>query len=360
MSVLYPHTYIMKKLCIITLCILFSSVVWVVHWDTHNQLSEILPEDSQRLHIEEYQSAITRLSATQRWKRYILMMDSIVHELWDDRERLAEIQENFHNINLYAVRNTQIRDALLYLRVSIDRALQEWVSGDINVFQANPHSQITRPSGRHQCETETVRIGEYEIASCNVGATSTDVTSSDSFWYIYQWGSNYAWVYWASSDDVFQRVDSRPCPSSGCEMHYFITTLGHDHQDWSYPHNDNLWGGNFPNVARPSAEAQFHKRWVCPEWFHIPTQKQWQSVIESLWDWMRGPDLTQSELNLPFAGYRISNAVYSDLWARTPYWTSTPHEHRVHTLFLSNHIIGIDNHAMTRANAYPVRCFKNF
>lgn len=121
------------------------------------------------------------------------------------------------------------------------------------------------------------------IADKNLWATSTDVSSSNSYWNYYQWWNNYwfpnSWSVTKSSTAVNA---STYWPTNYYNSSTFITATPRDSSN-----NNNLWGNTTnTNVAR---------KWPCDTNFHIPSKADAQSLIDTLYAIVWGKKLSQFE-----------------------------------------------------------------
>lgn len=213
---------------------------------------------------------------------------------------------------------------------------------------------------RHTCETETVTVWTYQIASCNVWATAI-WTWETSYWHYFQWWNQYGFANNSSAltpTPTSERQDTSSCAPNNCRFDTFITN-GTSPWDWANPQNNNLWGWDCSNTATPSEECKLKSRWPCPEWFHVPTNQQWVSVINTLSVWSNWNTLRDSILKLPMSGLRNnSTGSPNNRVSFGYYWSSTPFSTSAHYLYFnsSNVSPSLSNY---RALGFSVRCFKN-
>ena len=229
-----------------------------------------------------------------------------------------------------------------------------WVNCDIAPI-LNAYTET-----RHSCETTTVTVWIYEIASCNVWATSTDVFNTASYWYLFQWWN--AKHHLADNSSVTTSntlVNTLSCAPNNCKTISFITPPDVSPYDWSSSQNNNLWWWNLSNTATPSDSDKLAKQWVCPNWFHVPTQKEWESVITTLNFWTNWNSLKNSILKLPYAGYRDKlNSNISLLGFQGRYWSSSSNGSSVYALVFTSSYINYSNNDF-RSMGDAIRCFKN-
>jgi len=112
---------------------------------------------------------------------------------------------------------------------------------------------------------------------------------------------------------------------------------------------------------------------VCPPGWHIPTQQEWQSLINSLAGLTPGDGVAggylkdQNQAN----GFRVLlKGIYylNNTWAfitgnsltATMFWTSTPNgSNRAIARGMNNYNYSVSFYPSSRANAFPVRCVKD-
>ena len=109
---------------------------------------------------------------------------------------------------------------------------------------------------------------------------------------------------------------------------------------------------------------------VCPPGWHVPSQQEWQDMINAVANVTPGDGMAGGTLKDPYASFNaLLNGVYflNNLWAYTTgsptatmFWTSTPSgtSHAV-ARGLNNFNYSVSFSASSRANAFPVRCVKD-
>ena len=76
----------------------------------------------------------------------------------------------------------------------------------------------------------------------NLGATSNDITSSDSYGYHFQWGNNYGFP--SDGSMITTERELVDTSSYGPRKPYSSDTFIVGNSDWSSVQNDNLRGGS--------------------------------------------------------------------------------------------------------------------
>ena len=133
--------------------------------------------------------------------------------------------------------------------------------------------------------------------------------------------------------------------------------------DWAAISNYNIWwwqNGNYTD-----------RQWPCPNWWHIPTKKEWEDVVNywtvwesDQWKWV----LNSSNINdfrnyfkLPLAWERGRTAgSISQVWLQWNYDTTQPNNWAPFILRISTTgwiVNSTTNY--NQVNWYSVRCFKN-
>ena len=109
---------------------------------------------------------------------------------------------------------------------------------------------------------------------------------------------------------------------------------------------------------------------VCPPGWHVPSQQDWQDMINAVANVTPGDGMAGGTLKDPYASFNaLLNGVYylNNLWAYTTgsptatmFWTCTPSgtSHAV-ARGLNNFTYSVSFSASSRANAFPVRCVKD-
>lgn len=103
-------------------------------------------------------------------------------------------------------------------------------------------------------------------------------------------------------------------------------------------------------------------QWPAPIWYHVPSQTEWQSLI-NVWTglWGASGDSTSfwAVFKIPFAGYRtLSNSGTYWQGSRGYYWTTTPYSTKSYQFALVSWAIGV-NSAQSRSLGNSLRCFKD-
>ncbi len=135
---------------------------------------------------------------------------------------------------------------------------------------------------RASCETETVIIWDYEVASCNVWATLAWTWSEESFGYYFLYGNNYPFDITHNIFSNTKRITNE-CSPNNCKNSEFI----YDTLNWKpwYVENTGLWWWNqceyYPYTLTP--ECLIAKKWPCPDGFHILTNYEWNQIFNILW-----------------------------------------------------------------------------
>lgn len=150
------------------------------------------------------------------------------------------------------------------------------------------------------------------IADKNIWATSTDTSSTESYGNIFQWWNNYGFpTAWAITVSTWRVSAATYWPWNYYTSSTFIAS---NSTNWDTSNNTNLWWwGTGTNEAR---------RWPCQEWFHVPSQNDfnslWSLVSAITWWW----DTTRATnyLKMMPVPYRYVN--WDVYWATWRYWTS--------------------------------------
>lgn len=159
------------------------------------------------------------------------------------------------------------------------------------------------------------------IADRNYWATtymSQSWTFEDYAWAVFQWWNGYAFS--SNPSDTITTLSGTIDTQSLEASTYFSDSFCIWSSDWSNPANDNLWWD--------TDNTEYARRWPCNTWYHIPTGREWSSLI-SLWKSVTGytdVDLTEMRetLLLPSTGYRdYTDGSVTDQWTKCCYWASS-------------------------------------
>jgi len=222
----------------------------------------------------------------------------------------------------------------------------------------------------------------------NLWATTNDIYSTWSYWYLYQWWNNYGFTScyknWCSTFPDTENMSNTRVDmdtTSWYSWSVFIVPTSSPY-DWVEPSNNNLWWWSWDdtNWWVYSMVDSANRQGPCPEWFHVPSQREMKNVLEywaegngvewyepfqgnySPWDVNMNFLKFQSDFKIPFAGgyiYRSNNvSEISEIWISAFLWLSTPMTNGAANFHLSSNSSSAYWWSW-RTAAYPVRCFKN-
>ena len=192
----------------------------------------------------------------------------------------------------------------------------------------------------------------------------------DKLWKHYQWWNNYGFRNWTNGHSL---------PSTETETDVLIDTTGYGPGNyyssskfirrttlpfrWDDTDNANLWWWT---------GTTWDKQWPCPEWYHVPSNTEWQWIYDSFtarestgWavfcsNYTNALQCFLAKLQLPFAGFRSrwDSSIYNQ-GSYGYYWSSTrSNEHHAYYLLFNSSDI-YPQRSYYRSNGYSVRCFKN-
>ena len=256
------------------------------------------------------------------------------------------------------------------------------------------------------------------IMDRNLGATSNDISSSDSYGYKYQWWNNYGYSNWCFTNQWRWCSDSITESWKGIwdkEQHEYLNWFNWNDKydkswyyetifyyvdispwyhwgEWNY--HDWLWWGADDNKNNNwwENEKNFEDRqWPCPDGYHVPSEWEWWLLVK-YWRDTYGKDITNYKdgyfysdssdfrdyFKLPYAGYRGWNdaLLYQQGYegryrSSSPYWTPEEYEYwdsqewvssdiseYARYFWLNINFVGVGGYNK-RHNWFPVRCFKN-
>ena len=242
--------------------------------------------------------------------------------------------------------------------------------------------------------TITITDGENSITMLdrNLGATSTDITSKDSYGYHFQWWNNYGFTRVENESDAFswsgtlvdgstewyadtsENARNNPYVNSG-----FIMDPSWDNNGWwDEPYNHDLrWWANDYNNWWWDSSADYKRQWPCPAGYHVPSQKELDDLLQMYYalnpSWTLGwsdyghyvnnqtfSTNFREAFKMPFAGSRdledgkvYDMGGYANLWSSSAYDDSYPDSRGLY-LGADDVGAGYDDH---RGFARSVRCF---
>ncbi len=185
------------------------------------------------------------------------------------------------------------------------------------------------------------------IAACNLW-TSVVWTGITSYWWLYQWWNNFDFREGQFTDWGLYSTISTTQVSS-------ITDYS-TYSDWTFIMTSSDWTSLDSNWLLRSTNWN-----PCPTWYYIPTELEWEELVELKWDylWVNLWTSMVNDLKMPLSWRREwSNATLSfqDFIGR--YWSSSPDTTNAHYMNLYPTSINPNNYDY-RSNAFSVRCFKN-
>lgn len=153
------------------------------------------------------------------------------------------------------------------------------------------------------------------IADKNLGATSTDITSTDSYGNYYQFWNNYGWSYadavWLTITTSGTQVNA----SSYWPWNYYSSstfiTASDIYWTWDSSNNANLWWWVTWTVVA--------MQWPCSNWFHIASKTDFEwliSILSSLGISISDKSVVSQYLKMPLAWY-----LNTANWKLYGYWT---------------------------------------
>ena len=118
------------------------------------------------------------------------------------------------------------------------------------------------------------------IADKNLWATSTDITSQNSRWNLYQWWNN----YWFANSWTLSYTTSQTNAQNYWPTNYYswstIYKAWAPATWWDSSNNANLWWQTTNTLVA--------RRWPCPEWFHVASDSERANLITywiNIWAW---------------------------------------------------------------------------
>ena len=205
----------------------------------------------------------------------------------------------------------------------------------------------------------------------NIWAISNDITTTDSYWYIYQWWNNY-WFTPTSmstlsesynSTQVEKSIWSKYVPSKYARNIW--STSFYNRMAWAN-YWDWIWWWTWDTTsANGASTTKEWRQWPCPEWYYIPSTKDWSNIKTIRWSTtLTGGNWKQfsSDFLMPFAWYRNRDTSVYTVGTYGYYWSSSPEEsYSVNNVWFLKIIasnITLENSSY-RSYGHSVRCFKN-
>ena len=225
----------------------------------------------------------------------------------------------------------------------------------------------------------TITISDWEttitMLDRNLWASTSDTTSTGSYWYHFQRWNNYGFKpcsngSWCSTFPNGESTSNTQVDASGYWpwTYYSSGTFIIWSSDWSSVQNDNLrWWSTDDNTYNVNGDTwkvsnPTDRQWPCPEWFHVPSVWELAKIYSMM---LSDDDLPiHNPLLVPFAGYRYYNATLyfggtADLRSSSPSYPSYPNNtsSRYLRLEVDGSMAVMNMSKYYRASAYSVRCF---
>lgn len=196
----------------------------------------------------------------------------------------------------------------------------------------------------------------YTIADKNLWATSTDVTSSNSYGNLYQRWNNYWFSHsWSVTTSSTQVNAGSYWPWNYYSSNIYITRSSSPYW-WDSSNNKNLrWYSTWTDVAM---------QWPCPSGFHIPLSFSdiFVALKSILWKSSLIWQDIKTYLKIPYSWFKRNDASEHYAWTRWRCWLSVWYKDGNDFYWLSFYMY--DGY-VSEANAYystyacPIRPFKN-
>ena len=238
--------------------------------------------------------------------------------------------------------------------------------------------------------SNTWNVIHYTIMDRNLWATevynqnfSINSINTWSFGYLYQWWNNYGfkpcYALWATN--FGNSCNSFPWweTTNGSQVPFLIWSLympslysrnifvinQTNWMEWASV-RDNIWWWSWDTISVDWQWTKDDRQWPCPNWYYVPSEKDWNDVYTYLSWWSSGNSnlaiKISNDLLLPPVGYRDYRGYMLYQCTYGSYRTSSPRENNIEwakmfNVKINNNSIGISWHY--RGNAVAVRCFKN-
>jgi len=91
----------------------------------------------------------------------------------------------------------------------------------------------------------------------------------------------------------------------------------------------NDWVNDIDNLWWNTTNTNESRNWPCNEWYHVPTNVEWQNLVNLKWDTGDANLWTSmsNDLKIPFSGSRLwTNWTLDDTNIFGRYWSSTPRD----------------------------------
>jgi len=187
----------------------------------------------------------------------------------------------------------------------------------------------------------------YIISACNVWSNIAWTTSS-SYWGIFQWGNNAD----LRTENTDTNQISTITENSTFSNSFFIILQTNWTNDWVND-IDNLWWN--------TTNTNESRNWPCNEWYHVPTNVEWQNLVNLKWDTGDANLWTSmsNDLKIPFSGSRLwTNWTLDDTNIFGRYWSSTPRDTN-NWYYLTFDSTNVGESYTVKTQWLAVRCFKN-
>lgn len=176
---------------------------------------------------------------------------------------------------------------------------------------------------------------KYTFADKNLWATSTDVTSSASYWYYFQFWNN----HWRTSRPS-SRSASQIDWSSYWPWNYYNSSTFHTVSDWNNP---TLWDSSWNlNLWWDTTNTYEARQWPCPSWWHIPSWTEVYDIFWEIWnrhniktkEWFRQCLLMPQPWWLAYNDWTVIDVWDVWVWMTTQrWWISWSHIWRFHSVW---------------------------
>ena len=236
--------------------------------------------------------------------------------------------------------------------------------------------------------SDTWAISYITLMDRNLWASTSDISSTDSYWFHYQWWNNYgfantwyilSWNTQAIWDSSYENNWYNGYTFIKWNHDYWILSGYYDWlRWWSWDNESNYYW--LDNVTSTNI---VNRQWPCPDWRHVPSEWEWNNLFVYWYNSVKSWNLSTSSLqkitrtnlakdfseifSIPFAGDRnFGSARLSDVGSYIHLWSSSPsNNHNSYGSYSNAHHLSSLNvnsvwlWANNRSMGESLRCFSD-
>ena len=294
------------------------SFIW---WDENWEEIELEPAEWKTVKISfNYRDNETFINADRDNTREIKIyhLDEVSDENWYKANEL-EVKEILINKDESKEWELVVNASDFSIYTIVDQIMEENMSDSI--LDGNINTYLWDNNQLSKFTYDIISISWLDNDICysfmdrNLWATSSDINSSDSYWYYYQHWNNYWFTLQsAQANHSAVTIDTKQTASNYYNKTFIEDKLWYRYYSNNYLDGNLWWGGddyNYRSEINPNIYDNYIERqWPCPDGRHVPSTQERINVLkywnDKYWD-INNPLIIDS---WGFAYYQVAEYWY--------------------------------------------------